>query len=250
MDDLTEVERKIVAITSLINADDQNAENYAERSHLFCERELYNQAIEDAKTALSYDPKCINALIAAGRATLKTGKFDQSYAYYKDGLEIDPKNKVIIEDLKTLQKNIVDEFERKAESIPEVTYNAVQLCSQDVYPGDNELYKFEIEILQQKYKIDPTKPVQPTQVDLKTRKDAASFAVMAYNFKKDGMLQDALQAIVVAISKDGSNFRLLQMRAEILVDMGEEIQALKDMFSIPKPCREINTWKLGGKIIP
>ncbi|KAL4234655.1 hypothetical protein ACF0H5_006296 [Mactra antiquata] len=249
MEDLSEVEQKIVAMSGLIQADQTNPESFAERSCLFYERELYNQALEDAKTALMYDPQCMNALIAAGRAALKMGKFDQSYAFYKDGLEIDPKNNIIIEDLKLLQKNIVSEYERKAESIKEDSYNAVQLCSQDVYPGDNELYKLEIEILQRKYKIDPTKAIAPTQVDLKVRKDAASFAVMAFNFRKDGMTQEALQSIQVAVGKDGGNYRLIQMRAEIWHDLGEDINALRDVVGIPKPCREMNTWKLGGKLL-
>jgi tetratricopeptide (TPR) repeat protein len=245
MDNLTETEKEIVAVTALLDIE-KSEDNYVDRSKLFYKSQLYRQALDDAKSALEINPKSSNALIAAGKSALKLQSFMESFEFYKEALVQDPKNSEIAEDLRNLQNVLLSDYERDSE-LAEREYNAVELCSQDVYPGDNELFKLEVEILLKKHKIDATKYIAPAQIDMKTRKDAASIAVMAYNSREDGRLQEALECIQVAIRKDGTNARMIQIRAEIFWELGEHVNALRDLMSIPKPHRIAEVWKLGGK---
>lgn len=248
MDTLTEIDKEIVAISEAIS-DQPTAQLFVERSKLYFKSQLYSEALEDATSAIKDDPKYTDAYVAAGKATQKLKKFMASYEYYNAGLQFDPKNIEIADDLRHLQNIIIAENEQYSSKdvIPEKSYNAVQLCSQDVYPGDNELFILEVEILAKKYKIDAKEFIKPVQVDMKTRKNAAAIAVMAYNAREDGKLQEALQSIQVALEKDGTNSGMLQIRAQILRDMGEDRKALQDVISIPKPHRVADAWKLGGK---
>lgn len=248
IENLSEREKKIVELSALIDTD-KSPENYVERSKLFYDSQLYEQALVDAQTSLTLDSKFIPAMVAAGRACDKLKKYDESYQYYKDGLDQDPNNAEIIDNLKILQNIIVAQYEKDAKAFEEKTYKAVQLCTQDVYPGDDELFRLEVEILLKKYKIDAKKFIAPAKVDVKMRKDAATFGLMAYNAREDGRLDEALQCIQVAMGKDGTNYRVLQMRAEIFQDLGEDTKALQDYISIPKPCRSADVWKNGGKIL-
>lgn len=223
-----------------------SVEPFVESSRLCFKDQNYQQAYEEAKSALKIEPNNLDALVAAGKASLKLQNFLESFEFYKEALALDPKNKEIAEDLRKLQSLLLADYERDNE-LSENTYNAVVLCSQDVYPGDNELFKLEVEILAKKYKIDATKSIKPVDIDLKTKKDAASIAVMAYNAHENGRLQDALECIQVALNKDETNLRMIQIRAEIFRDLGEDLKALQDVFSIPKSLRMADVWKLGGK---
>ena len=131
--------------------------------------------------------------------------------------------------------------------MPETEYNAVSMCSQDYYPGDDELYIMENEILEKKYKL-TTKVDSIKTVDLPTKKEAASLGVMAHNCHEAKQLNEAIHYCHAALAKDPSNFRLLQMRAEVFHGLKEEISALQDLFLIPKPYRSPEVWKLGGKM--
>ncbi|XP_045193581.2 uncharacterized protein LOC123549506 [Mercenaria mercenaria] len=247
MEDVTETEKEIIAITAKIEVE-KSEENFVNRSKLFYSAQLYRQALDDAKSALKINPKSIDGLVAAGKASLKLQNFLESYEFYKEGLALDPKNSEIAEDLRNLQTILLSDYENDRE-LSERSYNAVELCSQDVYPGDDELFKLEVEILAKKHKTDATKCIAPAQVDMKTRKDAATIAVMAYNALEDGRLQEALECIQVALRKDSTNARMIQIRAEIFRDLGEDEKALQDVMSIPKPHRVADVWKLGGKIL-
>lgn len=247
MEDSTETEKQVSELSSLLEVE-KSAEKFVERSRLYFKSQQYEKAYEDAKSALQIEPKYVDALVAAGKATQKLQNYLESFEFYKEGLALDPKNAEIAEDLRKLQSLLVSDYERDNE-LEENTYNAVELCSQDVYPGDDELFKLEIEILLKKYKIDATKMIKPEQVDLKTKKEAATIAVMAYNAREDGRLQEALECIQVALKKDRTNARMIQIRAEIFWGLGEDKKALQDLISIPKPHRVAEVWKLGGKIL-
>lgn len=245
MENFTETEKDIDTVTALLDIE-KSDDNYAHRSKLYYKSHQYRQALDDAKSALELNPKSTNALIAAGKASLKLQNFMESFEFYKEALEQDPKNLEIAEDLRNLQSLLLSDYEKDNE-LAEREYNAVELCTQDIYPGDDELFKLEVEILAKKHKIDATKFIAPVQVDMKTRKDAASIAVMAYNYREDGRLQEALECIQVALRKDGTNNRMIQIRAEIFWELGEYENALRDVMSIPKPHRIAEVWKLGGK---
>ena len=73
--------------------------------------------------------------------------------------------------------------------------------------------------------------------------------VLAYNARQDGRHQEALQCCQVALQKDPSNYVLLQMRAQAFYDLGEEVNALKDLVIIPKTSRLLDVWKLGGMVL-
>ncbi|KAH3768787.1 hypothetical protein DPMN_170004 [Dreissena polymorpha] len=249
MGDLTDADKKIVALSAVIGAVKTDPGPFLDRSTLFSEKGLYRQALEDAKSALRLEPKHVPALIAAGRAALKLKRFEESYKFLNEGLTLDSKNEKIVESLRLLQDEIVSDYDERAQGIPEKTYKAVELCSQDVYPGDDELYKHEVEILLKKYTIDIADIVKPADVPLSKRKEAASFGVMAYNARSDGRLEEALQCCHVALGKDPGNYRLLHMRAMVFDDLEEPAHALKNLVMIPKPFRFVEAWKLGGKLL-
>jgi len=244
--EITEADNRIVALTTAIGEGQERCDLYVERAGLFLEKKLCGQALEDAKSALQIDATSVEACILAGKATLKLKQFEDSYRYYKEGLSLSPNNKVIIEDLKVLQSEIVTDHDEKAKLIPEKTYKAVELCSQDVYPGDAELLALEQEILLKKYKINVNEFIKPAEVPLSKKKEAASFGVMAHNARLDKRLEEALQCCHVALGKDPSNYRLLMMRAQVFEDLDETAHALRNLFLIPKPFRSIEVWKMGG----
>ncbi|XP_052815267.1 uncharacterized protein LOC128242221 [Mya arenaria] len=248
MPEILEEDKRIVALSALLE-EDRSSGNLIERAQLFLNKELWRPALEDAKAALVLDTTSVPAYIVAGKAALKLKRFEESYNYYKEGLELDSKNKTIIEDFKVLQNEIVTDYDERAQHIPEKKYKAVELCSQDVYPGDDELFKLETDILLKKYKIDVNDVIKPTDVTISRRKEAASFGVMAYNAQKDKRLEEALQCCHVALGKDPTNYRLLHMRATVFEDLDETAHALRNLFMIPKPFRFIEAWKLGGKLL-
>ena len=239
----SELDKKIVTISALIGADRYKPEHFVTRSGYFYEKGAYSLALEDGKSAFRLDSKYLPAYIAAAKATLKLKSFDEAYAFFKEGLKIDAKSPEIIAGLKELQDLIIADHDQKATT--ENSYNAVNLCSQDIYPGDDELFRLEQEILAQKYKVllaAQQKLATPTN-----QKEANKEAILAHQCFVTGKKEDALYHCNVALSKDEMNNAARYLRAQINIAAKETSSAMKDLWLIPKSRRTADIWKMGGK---
>ena len=245
----TDMDNRLVSICENIENGQKGSELYVERGEIFMAKNLYIQALQDAKTAIDIDKTNTRAYILAGRSCIKMKKFTECYEYYKEGLVTDPKNEEITENLKILQNIIIEEYDKSGEASTETGYNAVTLSSQNIYPGDDELFKMESEILSKKYKMKIMDSKKELRVDLVKRKEAATIGVSAHNCHVTGQLQEALHYCTKALVMDETNFRLRQMRAEVYRDMGDIRKAMQDLLDIPKPYRSPEVWKMGGKVL-
>ena len=245
---ISELDKKIVTISALIGADRFKPEHFVTRSGCFLEKGLHSLALEDAKAALSLDSNCLSAYVAAAKATVKMKRFDESYCFYKEGLKIDSKSPEIIDGLKQLQDLIIAAQEQKMPK--EDSYNAVNLCSQDIYPGDDELFRLEQEILVTKYKINlVANPVNQNGVTLADQKEANKEAILGHQCHVTGKTDEALHHCNVALSKDVTNNAARYLKAQINIERKNMRRALQDLWLIPKLRRTADIWKMGGKIV-
>ncbi|KAL5022558.1 hypothetical protein ScPMuIL_001713 [Solemya velum] len=207
--------------------------------------ENYELAIAKAKTLLEMNPKDVDASILGGRAARRLGKFEEAYEMLKFGLEAEPKNKRIADEFRQLQKAIMDKCDTEIDD--EKSYNALSMCSQDIYPGDDQLFLYEREILKVKYDVE-NKQIQMLPVSGQRAKDAAREALVAHGCIASD-LNDALRHCSCAIDIDGNNPGIRQLRADIYYQRGEFIEALKDLYTIQKSKRSPSSWKIGGIIL-
>lgn len=244
---ISELDKKIVTISALIGADRLKPEHFVTRSGYFLQKGACTLALEDAKAALSLDSKCLPACIAAAKAFLRMKHFEDSYSFFKEGLKIDPKSAEIIDGLKELQDHIVADHAQKTK---ENSYNAVDMCSQDIYPGDDELFRREQEILSTKYKI----VLVADQGDqngatLASQKEANKETILAHQCHIMGKTEEALHHCDVALSKDVTNNAARYLRAQINIARKNMEIALQDLWMIPKSRRNTEVWKMGGKMV-
>ena len=243
----SELDKKIVTISALIGADRLNPEHFVTRSGYFLKKGNHNLALEDANAALNLDSKCVSAYVAAAKVKIKMGKFDESYDFYKEGLKVDSKNPEIINGLVKLQDLIMADLDKKGPK--EDSYNAVNLCSQDIYPGDDELFRLEQEILAAKYKISNTITVNHKGITPADQKEANKEAILGHQCHVMGKIDEALHHCVVSLSKDVTNCAARYLRAQINIERKNLATALQDLWLIPKTRRNADIWKMGGKIV-
>lgn len=205
----------------------------------------FELAIKQAKGLLETDAKNVEASILGGHAAMKLGRFEEAYEMLKIGLEADPKNKRIADEFRQLQKAIMELCDNEVGD--ETSYNALSMCSQDIYPGDDELFIYEREILKVKYDVE-NKQIQPMPVSGQRAKDAAREALVAHGCIASD-LNDALRHCSCALDMDCNNAGIRQLRADIYYQRGEFIEALKDLYTIPKSKRSPSSWKIGGEYV-
>ncbi|XP_012944230.1 uncharacterized protein LOC101858898 [Aplysia californica] len=205
------------------------------------------EALEDGKKAKRLDETSVEACILCGRASSQLGFFVESLDYYKEGLKIDPKRKAITEDLKKLQKIILQDQEKQTTK-EDSSYSAVTLCSQSIYPGDDQLLTMEKEILEVKYKIldDPAYSLQtpPKKRDAQLE---GQLVQAAYEFFTAERLEEALELMSKLITLDPRNLFYRTFRAQIYFNMSQWPKVIQDYWVIPKAQRKAEIWKQGGK---
>ena len=240
--DISDLDKKIVTISALIGADANKPEHFVTRSGYLYEKGAYSVALEDARAAIKLDSSHLPAYLAAASATLKLKKFDEAYYFYKEGLKLDPKSPEIIDGLKQLQELIIADHDKT--KTHENSYNAVNLCSQDIYPGDDELFRQESDIVSIKYKI-----VSAVNQTIKNQniREANTEAMMAHQCHMTGKSQDALYHCNASLSKDKTNVAARYLRAQLYIDAKDMKGALQDLMLIPKTRRTADIWKMGGK---
>ena len=244
--DISELDKKIVTISALIGADKYKPEHFVTRSEYFFEKGAYRLALEDAKAAFRLDSTYLPAYLAGGKASIALKRFDEAYNFYKEALKIDPKSPALVSGLKKLQDVIIADHDQN--SPKENSYNAVTLCSQDIYPGDDDLFRQEREILAMKYKIVlVVNQASKKSQSLTNQKEANKEAILAHQCHMTGKSQDALYHCNMSLSKDDSNVAARYLRAQLSIENKDPRSAMQDLWLIPKLRRTADIWKMGGK---
>lgn len=209
----------------------------------YLQSSLYEKAISTAKSSLQSDGVNVDVAILGSRAARQAGDFEQSYHFLKAALDYEPKNRKVANEFKQLHAAI--EEASGDDAIEEKSYNALQFCSQEYYPGDDELFCNERQILELKYKIE-TKPQILNPVEAQRAKRAAREAIVAHGLMSTNNLSDAIYHCTCAIDFDPTNVAIRQLRADMMEMNGDVTGALGDLYMIPKPKRSASVWKHGG----
>lgn len=242
-------DKEKISVSDLTTHDGKTAEEYINEARTcYVDKQDYKKAAELADIALRLDPTILEGVIIGARSCMNLKKFEEAYNFYKIGLKLDPNQPTIVKDLKELQRLILEDYEKLGGEELEKGYSALQLCGQDVYPGDDELLKNEYEIIEKKYKIEkPTGTGSNLEIDESTRQKAAKAAMAAHNYMLMGKYSEAIDQFTKSIDMQPGNNILIRLRAEAYFINGQAIEALKDLWSIPKPQRTVDAWKLGGR---
>ncbi|XP_029634436.1 uncharacterized protein LOC115209940 isoform X2 [Octopus sinensis] len=212
------------------------------RCHLYLGN--VSHAIEDAKQLIENQPDSTAGHILHGKALTKAKKFEDALSAYRKGLDVDPNDKVIAQCLKDMQNAIVKSYEQKAKD-KDMSYNAVNLCTQESYPGDEELAENERQIIELKgYNKLPC-----IYSGMPDPEQAHKYLQLARKEIKAGNLQSALKSYDVSLSRDPLNFDSWTEKAILLHQLERNGEAYQCVSAIPSECRNSDNWKLGGKIL-
>ncbi|KAK7114860.1 uncharacterized protein [Littorina saxatilis] len=225
----------------------------AERGKCLCRRgqchfrlHNYSAALSDAEAAVLDNPGDLAAYITAGQAATGLGRFKEGYQYYKSGLQIDPNSKVLTEQLRQLQNRILEQTEKGADE--ESSYNALDFCTQDPYPGDDVQLLMEREILETKYKISDSLLKNTSQGKV-NQAQAMKCLKLAYESINTGRYEQAIELCTQTLKADPSNTFGRKFRAQLFFERQNIIEALKDLWTIAKGSRTPDVWNMGGKIL-
>ncbi|KAK7491286.1 hypothetical protein BaRGS_00017557 [Batillaria attramentaria] len=120
--------------------------------------------------------------------------------------------------------------------------HAVSLCSQNPYPGDEELQTLETEIMV-KWKLDQRPDIISRGSDPKEAQANLSAARKAL---ASGEQCDALGFIDMALETDILNEALWLQRATVLIAIGDLREAFRSCCALPPAIRTADIWKMGG----
>ena len=132
--------------------------------------------------------------------------------------------------------------------------NAVNLCSQSAYPGDEELETMETEIMV-KWKMDQppdvrARPSSENHHEPDAEKPEAEKPDSLEQARKalvSGKQSDALGHIDLALERDILNAALWLQRATVLIALGDLREAFRSCSALKPANRTADIWKMGGK---
>lgn len=241
IEDLTE------KLNNSIMTSAEKAACFRERAQCHLKLGNHNAALVDAEAAVRENPAEVEATITGGQAAASLGRFKDAFLLYKAGLQVDPNSKVIADHLRGLQARIQEESQTVGQEMEEPTYNALDYCTQDPYPGDDVQLRLEREILQGKYKI--TDKLSDFSGKKLNPAEAAKQLKLAYEAITRGKMQQALAHCASALDVDPSNIFGRKFRAQLHFNSQDVVEALKDCWAIPKVSRTPDVWNMGGKIL-
>lgn len=134
------------------------------------------------------------------------------------------------------------------DSKEDASKDAVNLCSQSAYPGDDELEALEADIMV-KWKLDqPPDGVaaRPSQ----NREEAKENLELARKALAGGKHCDALGYIDLALERDILNAALWLQRATVLIALGDLRDAFRSCGALRPANRSADIWKMGGECTP
>jgi tetratricopeptide (TPR) repeat protein len=240
-----ETDATIKKLSDKINKDPKNAENYFKRAQQYFKKEDYESCYHDAKHAVELNEKLIEASVLGGQAATKLGKFQEAHNIYSVGLKQNADDESLVDGLKKLKNAIIAEYD--ADDTSDQGYNAVELCSQSPYPGDDELLNLEKEILDKRHEIREVSRMPKKEIENDLRQRAVQAAMAGHKCMMAGKFSDALESFTYAVNIETDNIILRRLRAEVYFINQDPISAMKDLMHIQKPERTADAWKLGGK---
>ncbi|XP_050401463.1 uncharacterized protein LOC126818222 [Patella vulgata] len=221
-----------------------NTDAYIRRCQCYYNLKQYEKALKDAKYFSDTNVDSLIGHLWKGRCYSKLTQFNEAYTSLRKGLELEPTNAEVADELRSLQDSIMAMYEadeRKSEN----TYNAVDLCTQEPYPGDEELEELEREIMI-KWKLDQHPNVKAGDCDLDKAADELTSAIEA---KELGQLSSALNHVNMSASCSPGNMFIMEERADILFLLGEFKEGFRSCNIIPFEHRSVSLWTTGGKIL-
>lgn len=221
---------------------------YLKRGECYLRSKNYDDALKDAQKASSMDERSIELAMLGGKASTKLQKFEEAYRFYKIGVEIDSTHAALVEALRELQRAILDEYELEGGEDEDKGYSAVDFCSQDPYPGDDKLLQMEQTILEDKHNIRDTIAWTDHGDGGEFRNQASEAAIEAHHLMVAGKLEEAAKKFTFAVETEPNNAILRRLRSEAYYLMDDKINALRDLWAIPKKERRVEVWRLGGKV--
>ncbi|XP_063441122.1 uncharacterized protein LOC134721815 [Mytilus trossulus] len=242
-----ETDKVIKQLSAKINKEPKNAGHFLKRAQQYFKKEEYEKCFNDAKHALDLDESLVDAAVLGGEAATKCGKFQGAHSIFSIGLKQNKKDENLIQGLKKLQRAIVNSYD--TEDTTEQGYNAVDLCTQSPYPGDDQLLNLEKEILDRRHDIREVSRLPKKEIDPDLRQRAAQAAMAGHKSMIAGKFPDALESFTYAVDIETDNIILRRLRAEVFFINQDPVSAMKDLMHIQKPERTADAWKLGGKLL-
>lgn len=215
---------------------------YRKRAGCYFELKKYLETYEDVSIFLKRKPSSISGYILGGKVLLELRRYEDAAKLFRRGLDIEPDNEKIKAGLAQLQNEIMSQFEAREKKMTRTT-NVLKLCSQDPYPGDDQLVDLEDNIIREcELKKLP---------EMKARMPNLNQSIQEFEHAKQlklaGNLVSALEHLQMALEYDPANFALWAEKAEWLSETGELKKAFTNCQVIPREFRSKEVWMLGGK---
>ena len=234
-------EKALSFYNSCVEVDKDGDEVYRKRGYCHFEMQNYGDALRDADSILERNPHQTTGYVLKGKCFMKLKKFEEAYMAYKEGLDIDSKDATISQDLKQLQREIIS-FSETADK-QESSYDAVKLCSQEPYPGDEDLERLEQEIMTM-WKLDELPSVNPR---VPNERLSTIEMTKAKEAKLAGKVEEALKCLTLALEFNVANLSLWRERATFLKEQSDLKEAFRTCNAIQMQHRTSKDWILGGK---
>ncbi|XP_060069870.1 uncharacterized protein LOC132549911 [Ylistrum balloti] len=205
------------------------------RSKCYYKTEKYARAFDDIVEILKIWPSWVEGYIYAGSCLTYLKDFKNAMLMYSRGLKLDPGNEII-------QKGLLNVKTKLSEN-GGTTYDPLTLCTQDAYPGDDELVKME------QLRLDKIGSVDiPEFLNVPDTLKLRGLIQSVCKHKEDGEFNLAESCLMAAIREDADNYSLYHILAEILYQNGNFEKAFQFCEMIPKQQRSYDTWILGSQI--
>ena len=233
-------EKALSLYSDAVNANNDDAVVFQKRANCHFEMHNYECAVDDATSVLKRKPGETCGYILKGKCLTRLKRFQEAFNVYKDGLTVDPDDVGINTELARLQREIISHHDSK--ETKETSYEAVTFCSQDLYPGDDELISHEQNKMADR-KLDELPTFTPKTTDLQL---STAEVMKAETAKTSGNLQDVLKYLTMALEYNMGETSLLRKRAEVLKQLGDLIEAFRTCNVIDNKKRSKSDWILGG----
>ncbi|XP_033728964.1 hsp70-Hsp90 organizing protein 2-like [Pecten maximus] len=204
------------------------------RSKCYYKTEKYERAFDDIVEILKIWPSWIEGYIYAGSCLTYLKDFKNAMLMYTRGVKLDPGNEII-------QKALLNVKAKLSEN-GGTTYDPLTLCTQDAYPGDEELVKLE------QVKLDKIGLVEiPEFLSVPDTLKLRGLVQSVCKHKEDGEYNLAESCLMAAIREDADNYSFYHIIAEILFENKKYEKAFQYCEMIPKHLRSFDTWLLGNE---
>ncbi|XP_046576377.1 uncharacterized protein LOC124284339 [Haliotis rubra] len=219
-------------------------EVYLKKAQCLLGLERYEEATIEAEKCTTRDPLCVTGYLVQGQSLTMRGKFEDAYRAYKSGLDVNADDKAIAAGLRHLQHAIVTQYEA-ADKEAESNYDALKMCSQERYPGDDDVERLEKEIMETWKLFDAPNitPLVPNPELSRAR------LIQGLKAKAKGALGEALEEFTAALEHDATNFENWKGRIEVLYEQKDYREAFRTVNSFSESVRSAEVWLLGGKIL-